>query len=89
MEIRTFGNEFKVSAVKDAPTYVCVGTNDSIASWRTMQSRLETLDSYGIPTEFHAYEGLSHGFGLGIGTVADGWINGAKSKEDLFCKTYY
>ena len=39
-----------------------------------MQSRLNTLESYGIPTEFHAYEGLPHGFGLGTGTVAEGWI---------------
>lgn len=62
---------------KDAPTYACVGKNDGIASWRTMQGRLDTLSSYGIPTEFHAYDGLSHGFGLGTGTVADGWINDA------------
>ena len=34
----------------------------------------DTLESYGIPTEFHAYEGLPHGFGLGTGTVAEGWI---------------
>lgn len=61
----------------DAPTYVCVGTSDGIASWRTMQQHLETLDSYGIPTEFHSYEGLPHGFGLGTGTVAEGWINDA------------
>ena len=61
----------------DAPTYVCVGTNDGIASWQTMQRRLNTLSSYGIPTEFHAYEGLPHGFGLGIGTVAEGWIRDA------------
>ena len=58
----------------DAPTYACVGTSDGIANWKTMQSRLQTLESYGIPTEFHAYEGLPHGFGLGTGTVADGWI---------------
>lgn len=58
----------------DAPTYACVGTNDSIANYRTMQNRLETLESYGIPTEFHAYEGLPHGFGIGTGTVAEGWI---------------
>ena len=58
----------------DAPTYVCVGTSDGIANWKTMQSRLNTLESYGIPTEFHAYEGLPHGFGLGTGTVAEGWI---------------
>lgn len=58
----------------DAPTYVCVGKNDGIANWKTMQNRLNTLDSYGIPTEFHAYDGLPHGFGLGSGTVAEGWI---------------
>ena len=61
----------------DAPTYACVGTNDGIANWRTMQNRLQTLSSYGIPTEFHSYNGLSHGFGLGTGTVAEGWINDA------------
>ncbi|MDE6847806.1 MAG: hypothetical protein K2J44_00450 [Ruminococcus sp.] len=58
----------------DAPTYACVGTNDGIARYRTMQNRLESLESYGIPTEFHAYEGLPHGFGIGTGTNADGWI---------------
>ncbi|SHN56297.1 alpha/beta hydrolase [Desulfitobacterium chlororespirans] len=62
---------------QDAPTYACVGTNDGIASWRTMQRRLQTLADYGIPTEFHAYDGLSHGFGLGIGTNAEGWVNDA------------
>ena len=61
----------------DAPTYACVGTADGIASWRTMQSRLGRLRSLGIPTEFHSYEGLPHGFGLGRGTVADGWLNDA------------
>lgn len=65
------------AAATDAPTYVCVGTNDGIASWQTMQRRLERLSGYGIPTEFHAYEGLPHGFGLGIGTIAEGWINDA------------
>jgi acetyl esterase/lipase len=62
---------------EDAPTYVCVGTNDGIASWRTMQARLENLDSFGIPTEFHAYDGLPHGFGLGTDTIAEGWFDAA------------
>lgn len=62
----------------DAPTYACVGTSDGIANWHTMQNRLHTLtDSYGINTEFHAYENLPHGFGLGTGTVAEGWIDDA------------
>lgn len=64
---------------KDAPTYVCVGTSDGIASWRTMESRLQGLEALGIPTEFHAYEGLPHGFGLGTGTAAEGWIHDAVS----------
>ena len=61
----------------DAPTYVCVGANDGIASWRTMQYRLQQLAEMGIPTEFHVYDGLSHGFGIGIGTAAEGWVNDA------------
>ena len=66
------------TSASDAPTYACVGTRDGIANWRTMQSRLNTLTAnYGIPTEFHAYEGLGHGFGLGTGTVAEGWIEDA------------
>ena len=61
----------------DGPTYACCGTSDGIASWRTMQSRLESLSALGIPTEFHSYNGLPHGFGLGTGTVAEGWLQDA------------
>lgn len=61
----------------DPPTYVCVGKNDGIANWRTMQARINAMAKAGIPTEFHAYDGLSHGFGLGTGTIAEGWINDA------------
>ncbi len=42
-----------------------------------MQRRLEAMSALSIPTEFHVYEGLSHGFGLGTGTVAEGWLNDA------------
>lgn len=61
----------------DPPTYACVGENDGIASRRTMQQRLEVLDSLGIDTEFHKYPGLAHGFGIGIGTAAEGWVDDA------------
>lgn len=57
--------------------YNCVGSDDGIASWRTMQNRLQRLSAMGIPTEFHVYEGLEHGFGIGTGTVAEGWIKDA------------
>lgn len=61
----------------DPPTYACVGTSDGIANWRTMQARLDAMSALGIDTEFHAYEGLRHGFGLGSGTAAEGWLNDA------------
>ena len=61
----------------DPPTFACVGENDGIASWRTMKRRLQALENFGIPTEFHHYPGLSHGFGLGTGTVAEGWLDQA------------
>lgn len=61
----------------DPPTYACVGENDGIASWRTMEERLKRMNALGIDTEFHKYPGLSHGFGLGTGTVAEGWIEDA------------
>lgn len=61
----------------DPPTYACVGDQDGIANWRVMQARLETMQQAGIDTEFHVYSGLGHGFGLGTGTSAEGWINDA------------
>lgn len=56
-------------------TFVCVGDSDGIANWRTMQRRVQALADMGVPTEFHIYDGLGHGFGLGTGTVAEGWFD--------------
>ena len=61
----------------DPPTFACVGENDGIANWHTMQRRLDAMSALGIPTEFHHYPGLPHGFGLGTGTVAEGWLDEA------------
>lgn len=61
----------------DPPTFACVGERDGIASWRTMEGRLQAMSELGIPTEFHHYPGLPHGFGLGTGTVAEGWLDEA------------
>ena len=47
----------------EPPTYACVGTKDNIASYRSVE----------------VFKGLSHGFGLGDGTVAEGWIDHAVS----------
>ncbi|MDO5424326.1 MAG: alpha/beta hydrolase [Eubacteriales bacterium] len=61
----------------DPATFVAVGESDGIASWRTMKRRLDGMRNLGIDTEFHSYPGLGHGFGLGTGTAAEGWIEEA------------
>lgn len=61
----------------DPPTFTAIGENDSIASPSVMKERIDNLTALGIPTEFHLYPNLRHGFGLGIGTSAEGWIDDA------------
>jgi acetyl esterase/lipase len=39
-----------------------------------MERRVRALRAGGTPVEFHVYEGLGHGFGLGTGTSAEGWV---------------
>ena len=61
----------------DPPTYACVGESDGIANWHTMEQRINNLKALGIETEFHHYPNLGHGFGLGTGMAAEGWIDEA------------
>ena len=61
----------------EPPTYSAVGTADGIASWRTMERRIEAIRANGTDAEIEIFDGLPHGFGLGTGTVAEGWINNA------------
>lgn len=63
----------------EPPTYACVGTNDGIADYRTVQNYISQISDQGTDTEIEVFEGLRHGFGLGEGTVAEGWIDRAVS----------
>lgn len=61
----------------EPPTYNCVGTSDGIASYRTMEERISRIQGQGTDTEIEVFDGLPHGFGLGEGTAAEGWIENA------------
>ena len=61
----------------EPPTYNCVGTSDGIASYTTMQNRINKIKANSTDAEIEIFEGLPHGFGLGTGTKAEGWINNA------------
>lgn len=62
---------------QEPPTYACVGTSDYIASYESMEQYISRIRRNGTNAEIEVFTGLSHGFGLGEGTVADGWINRA------------
>lgn len=61
----------------EPPTYSCVGSNDGIALSQTMRRRTDALQANGTDAEIEVFDGLAHGFGLGTGTAAEGWIDRA------------
>jgi acetyl esterase/lipase len=61
----------------EPPTYACVGTGDGISSYHTMENRINRIRANGTAAEIDVFNGLPHGFGLGEGTVAEGWIDHA------------
>ena len=61
----------------EPPTYSAVGTSDGIASYRTMERRIQAIRANGTDAEIEIFNGLPHGFGLGIGTAAEGWLDNA------------
>lgn len=58
----------------EPPTYNCVGTGDWIADYRIMEERIARIKRNGTDTMLEVFPNLPHGFGLGTGTVAEGWL---------------
>jgi acetyl esterase/lipase len=58
----------------EPPTFVVVGEQDAIAPPSNMERRVAALRKTGTEVEYHKYRNLSHGFGPGTGTSAEGWI---------------
>jgi acetyl esterase/lipase len=61
-------------AATEPPTFVAVGEQDGIAPPAVMRRRTDALRRSGTRVEYHEYKGLGHGFGLGTGTSAEGWV---------------
>jgi acetyl esterase/lipase len=61
-------------ASNEPPTFVVVGEEDGIAPPTTMERRVQALRATGTRVEFRTYPRVGHGFGLGVGTSAAGWI---------------
>jgi acetyl esterase/lipase len=58
----------------EPPTFVVVGEDDGISPPAAMERRVAALRDAGTPVEYLKFPGLGHGFGVGTGTPAQGWV---------------
>ncbi len=58
----------------EPPTFVVVGEQDGIAPASSMERRIAALRKAGTEVEYHKFGNVGHGFGLGTGTSAQGWV---------------
>jgi acetyl esterase/lipase len=58
-----------------SPAFITVAANDGIASVNTVEARVQNLRNAGVEVEYRRYQTAGHGFGLGTGTDAEGWLD--------------
>ena len=61
------------------PVFIAVSEDDGIANVSIVEKRVENLRKSGVVVEYHRYKFAGHGFGLGTGTDAEGWLSLAVS----------
>ena len=54
-----------------------VSADDGIANVSVVDRRVENLRNAGVEVEYRRYRTAGHGFGLGTGTDAEGWLSHA------------
>lgn len=58
-----------------SPAFITVAANDGIVDINMVERRVENLKNAGVEVEYRRYESAGHGFGLGTGTDAEGWLD--------------
>jgi acetyl esterase/lipase len=58
----------------DPPTFVTVSADDRIVNVANVENRVQGLRKAGVEVEYLKFRNAGHGFGLGVGTDAEGWI---------------
>jgi acetyl esterase/lipase len=61
----------------DPPAFVMVSEDDRIVDVSIVDKRVKEMRNAGIEVEYHKYRNAGHGFGLGVGTDAAGWMEEA------------
>lgn len=57
------------------PTFINVAANDNIVNPSVVDQRVENMKKAGVDVEYQRYKTAGHGFGLGTGTDAEGWLD--------------
>ncbi|WP_372776404.1 alpha/beta hydrolase [Mangrovibacterium sp.] len=58
-----------------SPSFIVQAANDGIVNINTVETRVANLRRYGVEVEYKRYETAGHGFGLGTGSEAQGWLD--------------
>lgn len=58
-----------------APAFITTAANDGIANVNTVERRVANLRNAGVEVEYRRFSRAGHGFGLGTGTDAEGWVD--------------
>ena len=61
----------------DSPAFFIVGKKDALVSWKNVKERADSMKKAGVIVEDLCIDNLEHGFGVGKGTPAEGWIDKA------------
>jgi len=59
------------------PAFITVSADDPISDAAIVDSRVRNLRNAGIEVKYRSYKNAGHGFGLGVGTDAQGWVGHA------------
>jgi acetyl esterase/lipase len=72
----------------DPPTFTVTGERDGIAPPRTMERRVNAMKAAGMDVEFHVFPNAPHGFDLGAGASAEGWVRNAVQFWERYMTNY-
>ncbi len=59
------------------PTFITVSEDDPIANVSIVDRRVNNLRSSGVTVEYRRFKRAGHGFGTGVGSDAEGWVDDA------------
>ena len=59
------------------PTFMWYGTADDVVHPLNSKMLRDRLSEFGIACKVEEYEGIGHGAGLALGTVAEAWFENA------------